>query len=160
MASDRPFRDCAVLACLLGTIFAYPAIANAQVICGIGQYACGTLCYEPALGQHCDNGIVCGPGQYVCGGSCYTPSQGQRCDQGAVCGPGQMVCAGRCFAPAEGQHCDQGVVCGPGQFACGRSCYTPSAGQHCDQTTTEKKGERKHRERRPGDPPYPSTHRR
>lgn len=148
------------LACLLAALQLHPLSAHAQVMCGFGQSVCGTACYEPVLGQHCDNGIVCGPGQSLCGRSCYTPSMGQRCDTGVVCGSGQMVCAGRCFNPADGQHCDQGIVCGPGQYACGRSCYTPAAGQQCNLTTTGGKAPHKDHDRKEDGRPYPPPRKR
>lgn len=142
-----------LLICAVAALPLHAIVANAQLICGMGQSVCGAVCYEPTLGQHCDGGIVCGPGQSACGRSCYTPTMGQRCDAGVVCGPGQMVCAGRCFSPSAGQHCDQGVVCGPGQFACGRGCYSTSAGQQCNLATGS--SPRKDHDRNPGNQPHP-----
>ena len=155
-AADRRFTLRTVfLICAIAALPLHALVANAQVICGMGQSVCGAVCYEPTLGQHCDNGIVCGAGQSACGRSCYTPTMGQRCDAGAVCGPGQMVCAGRCFSPSAGQHCDQGVVCGPGQYVCGRGSYTPSAGQQCNIATGSNKAPHKDHDRNPGSQPHP-----
>ena len=85
------------------------ATSEPEVVCGVGQSACGSICFSPAAGQLCcpDRQTVCGVGQSCCGHNCYYPAQGQVC----------------CAATS--------TVCGVGQACCGASCYRPSAGESC-----------------------------
>ena len=106
---------------LLITAFALaiPLVAEAQVVCGPGQQACGSQCYTPASGLHCIQGNVVSTPY----GTAPMP---------VVCGPGQQLCGDQCFNPASGQQCfPGGVVCGPGQQPCGTQCYSPATGQTC-----------------------------
>jgi hypothetical protein len=85
------------------------ACAEPEVVCGVGQSACGSVCFSPAAGQICcpDRRTVCGVGQSCCGHNCYYPAQGQICcpSTSTVCGVGQACCGATCYRPSAGESC-------------------------------------------------------
>lgn len=83
---------CFLAGCSMTPVRPEPALASVpegpQIICPAGYSACvgehGQMCYDPAAGENCTQGLVC-PSNYVgcVGGAvnrCYQPAAGETCN--------------------------------------------------------------------------------
>jgi hypothetical protein len=134
-------KGCAMKRGIRHLTFAFVAIATAlpafaQIVCTMGQMACGQTCYNPGMGYTCTNGIVCGPGQQACGNTCYTPAFGETCNMETRGRDGRDR-GDRAWDDRDrdrdrfGREGNTAIICGQGQVACGNSCFDPTSGATC-----------------------------